>query len=355
MTAIFDATNEKNATTFNDQFDKSNTDHTQIMSAIVIPSTPNIDEPNKYTLFPIVDHQLWKLYKQAVASFWTVEEVDLAQDKNDWCKLSDDERKFIKTVLSFFAISDGIVNANLLMNFANEVSDSASQCFYGFQIAMENIHAEMYSLLIEAYETDESERAKLFDGISYDPSIEMKAQWCFKYTNSQLPFQERLVAFAIVEGIFFSASFCSIFWLKKRGLMPGLAFSNELISRDEGLHTTFACAKYSRGVALSETVIHDIVADAVDAEKFFVCQSLKVPLIGMNAAQMMEYVEYVADYLCVQLSCTKIYGTPNPFPWMNTISLEGKTNFFEKRVSEYSKSGVGVDRSEQVFSLNVDF
>ena len=253
---------------------------------------------SKYALFPIVHKDLWDLYKQAVASFWTAEEVDLTQDKEDWKSLSDNERQFIKNILSFFAISDGIVNANLLMNFANEVTDSSSQCFYGFQIAMENIHAEMYSLLIEAYEDDTVERAKLLNGIEYDPSIKKKSEWCLKYTDQTLDFQERLVAFAIVEGVFFSASFCSIFWLKKRNLMHGLSFSNELISRDEGLHTTFACAKYSKGVPLPEARIHAIITDAVEVESFFVHNSLKSDLIGMNSKMMIEYVEFVADYLC---------------------------------------------------------
>ena len=314
-----------------------------------------LQDMSKYALFPIVHKDLWDLYKQAVASFWTVEEVDLTQDKEDWKCLSDNERQFIKNILSFFAISDGIVNANLLMNFANEVTDSASQCFYGFQIAIENIHAEMYSLLIEAYEEDTVERAKLLNGIQYDPSIKEKSDWCLKYTDPTLDFQERLVAFAIVEGVFFSASFCSIFWLKKRNLMHGLSFSNELISRDEGLHTTFACTKYSKGEPLPEARIHEIITDAVKVESFFVRNSLKSDLIGMNSKMMIEYVEFVADYLCMQLNCGKVFHTQNPFPWMNTISLTGKTNFFERRVSEYAKAGVGVDSKEQVFDLNMDF
>tara|TARA_B110001452_G_scaffold266780_1_gene274577 strand:- start:13171 stop:14106 length:936 start_codon:yes stop_codon:yes gene_type:complete len=310
---------------------------------------------SKYALFPIVDTDLWDLYKQAVASFWTVEEVDLTQDKEDWNSLTDNEKQFIKNILSFFAISDGIVNANLLMNFANEVTDSASQCFYGFQIAIENIHAEMYSLLIEVYVEDTKERAKLLNGIEYDPSIKKKSKWCLKYTDNSLDFQERIVAFAVVEGIFFSASFCSIFWLKKRNLMHGLSFSNELISRDEGLHTTFACAKYSRGEPLAEDHIHSIITDAVEVECYFVRQSLKSDLIGMNAELMIQYVKFVADYLCVQLNCRKVFNTKNPFPWMNTISLTGKTNFFERRVSEYAKAGVGMDTGEQIFDLNAEF
>tara|TARA_B110000261_G_scaffold162389_1_gene205875 strand:- start:4362 stop:5297 length:936 start_codon:yes stop_codon:yes gene_type:complete len=310
---------------------------------------------SQYALFPIVHDDLWDLYKQAVASFWTVEEVDLSQDKANWQQLQPGEKQFIKNILSFFAISDGIVNANLLMNFANEVDDSASQCFYGFQIAIENIHAEMYSLLIETYEEDVNERTKMLNGIEYDPSIKQKSEWCLKYTDRERSFQERLVAFAIVEGVFFSASFCSVFWLKKRNLMHGLSFSNELISRDEGLHTRFACAKYRKGAPLSDQTIHGIMSEAVEVESYFVRQSLQTKLIGMNADLMIEYVKFVADFLCVQLNCTKLFNVPNPFAWMNTISLTGKTNFFERRVSEYSKAGVGVDAKEQVFSLNVDF
>lgn len=310
---------------------------------------------SKYALFPIVHRDLWDLYKQAVASFWTVEEVDLNQDKETWKKLKEGERQFIKNILSFFAISDGIVNDNLLMNFANEVTDSASQCFYGFQIAIENIHAEMYSLLIETYVDNIDERTKLLNGIEYDPSIKQKTVWCLKYTDRDRSFQERLVAFAIVEGVFFSASFCSIFWLKKRNLMHGLSFSNELISRDEGLHTMFACAKYSKGEPLPDEKIHFIMKEAVEVESFFVQQSLKTDLIGMNSDLMIQYVKFVADFLCVQLNCSKIFNVTNPFPFMNTISLTGKTNFFERRVSEYAKAGVGVDQKEQVFDLNVDF
>lgn len=310
---------------------------------------------SRYALFPIVNRGLWDLYKQAVASFWTVEEVDLAQDKATWHLLTPNEKQFIKNILSFFAISDGIVNANLLMNFANEVDDSASQCFYGFQIAIENIHAEMYSLLIETYVEDTEERKTMLNGIEYDPSIKQKADWCLKYTDRALGFQERLVAFAIVEGVFFSASFCSVFWLKKRNMMHGLSFSNELISRDEGLHTKFACAKYRMGEPLPDKTIHDILKDAVAVESFFVRRSLQTQLIGMNADSMIEYVKFVADFLCVQLNCPKLFNVPNPFDWMNSISLTGKTNFFERRVSEYARAGVGVDVEEQVFDLNVDF
>lgn len=302
-----------------------------------------------------MDKELWGLYKQQVASFWTVEEVDLEQDLRDWTKLSDNEREFIKTVLSFFAISDGIVNANLLENFACEVTDKPSQYFYGFQIAMENIHAEMYSLLIDTYVKNVEEKLQLFNGIESNPSIRRKAKWCLKYTDAALSFQERLVAFAIVEGVFFSASFCSIFWLKKRGLMQGLSFSNELISRDEGLHTKFACARYALGVPLQESIVHQTMKDAVEVESFFVHNSLKTALIGMNANLMVQYVRYVADFLCVQLGCAKVYNVQNPFDWMNTISMDGKTNFFERRVSEYAKAGVGVGREDQVFKLDAEF
>lgn len=310
---------------------------------------------SKYSLFPIQNLELWQLYKQAVASFWTVEEVYLDQDKEDWNKLSDNTKHFLKNVLSFFAVSDGIVNANLLMNFANEVEDSASLCFYGFQIAMENIHAEMYSQLIEAYVSNKQERIKLFDGITNNASIRAKAKWCLGYTNNQIPFQQRLVAFAIVEGIFFSASFASIFWLKKRGLMPGLTFSNELISRDEALHTQFACAKYHTGRPIAAATVHAMIRSAVDAEHHFVDHSLQSKLIGMNSTLLRHYVQFVADHLCVALRVPKLYNTANPFEWMVLISLQGKTNFFERRVSEYSKAGVGVDSKEQVFDTELDF
>ena len=298
---------------------------------------------------------LWDLYKQQVASFWTVEEVDLEQDLKDWSRLSVNDQKFIKSVLSFFAISDGIVNANLLENFASEVKDKSSQYFYAFQMAMENIHAEMYSLLIDTYVSDSAEKSELFDGINTNPSIARKAEWCLKYTDASLPFQERLVAFAVVEGVFFSASFCSIFWLKKRGLMPGLSFSNELISRDEGLHTKFACARYAMGPPLKKDTVHAIITDAVVVESFFVRNSLQSGLIGMNADLMVQYVKFVADFLCVQLGCKKIYDVRNPFDWMNVISMDGKTNFFERRVSEYAKAGVGVSRADQVFKLDAEF
>jgi len=298
----------------------------------------------RFTLFPITNPDIWSMYKKSVASFWTVEEVDLSQDRKDWEEsLNSDERKFVKKVLSFFAGADGIVMENLAERFCGEVTVPEARCFYGFQIAMEAIHSEMYGLLIESYVEDKKEREELYRANLEEGAIRLKSQWAEKWIGSKRSFATRLVAFACVEGIFFSGSFCAIFWLKKRGLMPGLTFSNELISRDEGLHCDFACLMYSKlqgEERESEAIIHEIVKDAVDVEKMFITESLPVSLIGMNKDLMKQYIEFVSDRIVSQLGYRKIYNTKNPFDWMDMISLQGKTNFFEKRVGEYQKSGV---------------
>eukprot|EP01042_Synura_sphagnicola_P030324 gene30324-39075_t len=289
------------------------------------------------------------MYKKAEASFWTAEELDLAHDHKDWASLTMNERHFVTHVLAFFAASDGIVNENLAMNFSNEIQSAEARCFYGFQIAIENIHSEVYSLLIDTYVKDTNEKSRLFNAIETVPCVGKKASWALKWCNKNLAsFAERLVAFAAVEGIFFSGSFCSIFWLKKRGLMPGLCFSNELISRDEGMHCDFACLIYSKLVnQLPQKRIYEIIEDAVAIESEFVSDAIPVELIGMNSKLMVQYIQFVADRLLVALNCEKLYGVQNPFDWMEMISLQGKTNFFEKRVSEYAKSGVGVEASQQ--------
>jgi ribonucleoside-diphosphate reductase beta chain len=314
------------------------------------------ENPGRFVLFPIEHDEIWKMYKTAEASFWTTEEVDLEQDMIDWENLTDNERHFIKYVLAFFAASDGIVNENLVLNFMREVQIPEARCFYGFQVAIENIHAETYSLLIDTYIKDAVEKDFLFNAIDNLECVQKKANWAMKWIDEAPSFAHRLIAFAAVEGIFFSGSFCSIFWLKKRGLMPGLSFSNELISRDEGLHCDFACLLYSMlENKLDKKELEGIITDAVEFEKEFVTDALPVSLIGMNAELMSEYIECVADRLLVSLGNDKVYGTANPFPWMEMISLQGKTNFFEKRVGDYAKAGVMSDRSEQVFSLDEDF
>lgn len=316
-----------------------------------------VENPGRFVVFPIEHHDIWEMYKKAVASFWTVEEVDLAHDKNDWDSLTDNERHFISHVLAFFAASDGIVNENLTTNFSTEIQIPEARFFYGFQIAIENIHSEMYSLLIDSYIKDTREKTRLLNAIETIPCVTKKAEWALKWCNTQsASFAERLIAFAVVEGIFFSGSFASIFWLKKRGKMHGLCFSNELISRDEGLHTDFACLLYTKVVnKLPTERIREIVCEAVDIEKEFVTEALPVRLIGMNSDQMGEYIEFCADRLILSLGEEKIYNTSNPFNWMEMISLSGKTNFFEKRVGEYSKAGVGVPPEDQKFALDDDF
>nr|CCA15972.1 ribonucleosidediphosphate reductase small chain put [Albugo laibachii Nc14] len=311
------------------------------MNGQLLPEPFLRENPNRFVLFPIQQSEIWDMYKKAEASFWTAEEIDLVHDMNDWLNISDNERHFIKHVLAFFAASDGIVNENLAMNFSSEVQIPEARCFYGFQIAIENIHSEVYSLLIDTYIKDPTEKQHLLCAIETIPCVTNKAQWALKWCDPKCAsFAERVVAFAAVEGIFFSGSFCSIFWLKKRGLMPGLCFSNELISRDEGLHCDFACLMYSKLVnKLPEASIHAIISDAVVIEQEFVRDSLPVELIGMNSSLMGQYIEFVADRLLHALGVSKLYHTSNPFDWMDMISLQGKTNFFEKRVGEYAKSG----------------
>ena len=310
------------------------------------------ENSDRFVLFPIKYHDIWEMYKKAEHSFWTAEEIDLAQDLTDWNeRLNSDERFYIKNVLAFFAASDGIVNENLAENFLKEVQYPEARCFYGFQIAIENVHAETYSLLIDTYIKDLAEREKLFKAMDNIPSVKKKADWALKWIQSD-SFAERLIAFAAVEGIFFSGSFCSIFWLKKRGLMPGLSFSNELISRDEGLHCSFATLLYTKYVKnkLYPDRIREIICDAVEIEKEFVEDSLPVSLIGMNSKLMKQYIEFVADYWLVELGCPKAYGSENPFDFMDMLSLQGKTNFFEARVSEYKKPS---DRNIDYENLDV--
>jgi ribonucleotide reductase beta subunit family protein with ferritin-like domain len=310
----------------------------------------------RFVLFPIQHHAVWEMYKRAVASFWTAEEVDLSTDIEHWRGLSDNERYFISHVLAFFAASDGIVNENLASRFSTEVQIPEARCFYGFQIAIENIHSEMYSLLIDTYIQDPHEKHRLFHAIDTMPCVQEKAHWALKWINSSDSFAERLLAFALVEGVFFSSSFCAIFWLKKRGKMPGLTFSNELISRDEGLHCDFACLLYSMlNQKLSEERLREIVLSAVDIEKRFVSDSLPVELIGMNSRLMSQYVEFVADRLVTELGYAKIFNVQNPFPFMEHISLQNKSNFFECRVGAYQKAGVMSSKDKQVFSLDEDF
>jgi len=297
---------------------------------------------NRFVIFPIEHHDIWEWYKKCEASFWTAEEIDLQQDLTDWkTKLNNDERYFIKHILAFFAASDGIVNENLAENFVNEVQYSEAKFFYGFQIMMENIHSETYSLLIDTYVKDEKEKDKLFKAIDNFPAIKKKADWALKWIESD-SFAERLIAFAGVEGIFFSGSFCSIFWLKKRGVMPGLTFSNELISRDEGVHCDFAVHLHNEHIVnqVPKKRIKEILVDALNIEREFITESLPISLIGMNAKLMTQYLEFVTDRLLVEFQCEKEFNVTNPFDFMDMINLQGKTNFFEKRVSEYQKAGV---------------
>ncbi|MES2514932.1 MAG: ribonucleoside-diphosphate reductase small subunit [Bacteroidota bacterium] len=316
------------------------------------------ENKDRFVIFPIKHNDIWEYYKKSEASFWTAEEIDLSNDMNDWNnKLNDNERHFVKHVLAFFAASDGIVNENLAINFLNEVQYPEARFFYGFQVMMENIHSETYSLLIDTYIKDPVEKDKLLHAVETVPCVGKKADWALTWINNGT-FAERLIAFAAVEGIFFSGSFCSIFWLKKRGLMPGLSFSNELISRDEGLHCDFACMLYADHIQekLPKEKVTQIITDAVTIEKEFVSDAIPVRLIGMNSDLMCQYIEFCADRLLLALGCDKFYNATNPFDFMEMISLQGKTNFFEKRVAEYQKSGVMNNKEENnVFNLDEDF
>jgi ribonucleoside-diphosphate reductase subunit M2 len=326
----------------------------------VIAEEPLLAEnPQRFCMFPIKYPEIWEMYKKAEASFWTAEEVDLSEDTQHWEALTGDEKHFITHVLAFFAASDGIVLENLAGRFMKEVQVPEARAFYGFQIAIENIHSEMYSLLLETYVKDPKEKSHLFNAFETVPCVAKKADWALNWIESAESFAERIIAFACVEGIFFSGSFCAIFWLKKRGLMPGLTFSNELISRDEGLHCDFACLLYSLlNNKLSEDKVRKIVCDAVEIEREFVCDALPCDLVGMNSKLMSQYIDFVADRLLVALGCSKVYNAHNPFDWMELISLQGKTNFFEKRVGEYQKASVMSNLSgnqTHVFSLDEDF
>ena len=317
-----------------------------------------IENSGRYVLFPIQNNEIWEMYKKHMASFWVATEIDLSADIKDWEKLSNNEKHFIKWVLAFFAASDGIVLENLTENFINDVQLPEARCFYGFQAAMENVHSETYSLLIDTYIKDQKEKNKLLNAIETIPCIKQKANWALDWMNNDAPFIQRLVAFACVEGIFFSGSFCSIFWLKKRGLMPGLTFSNELISRDEGLHTDFACLLYRQAKhKMPEDLVHQLVKEAVDCEKNFIIDALPCALIGMNSILMKQYIEFVADRLLRELGHSKFYNVTNPFSFMQMISMQGKTNFFEKRVSEYQKAGVmaSLDDVDTTFTIDADF
>ncbi len=330
----------------------------------IMPENTTVTEPilaenkERFVLFPIKHDDIWKYYKLSEASFWTAEEIDLHADLVDWNeKLNDNERHFIKHVLAFFAASDGIVNENLAENFLAEVQYTEAKFFYGFQVMMENIHSETYSLLIDTYIKDDNEKNMLFNAIETLDCVKKKADWALNWIDNG-SFAERLVAFAAVEGIFFSGSFCSIFWLKKRGLMPGLSFSNELISRDEGMHCDFACLLYTKHLVnpLPKETVKKIITDAVEIEKEFVTDALPVKLIGMNADMMTQYIEFVADRLLVELGNEKVYNSSNPFDFMDMISLQGKTNFFEKRVAEYQKAGVNkASAGDKSFTMDADF
>ena len=314
-----------------------------------------LTDDNRFVMFPIKDHAIWEMYKKSVDSFWRPEEIDLVKDINQWKILNDDEKHFIKMILAFFASSDGIVLENLAVRFMSEVKLAEARAFYGFQIAMENIHSETYSLLIDTLIKDEEEKHKLFNSIDNFPCIKKKADWAEKWIGDKKSnFATRLVAFACVEGIFFSGAFCSIFWLKTRGLMDGVCFSNELISRDEALHTEFAILLYSRlAQKLSKKKIQEIVKNAVEIEIEFICDALPCRLIGMNSTLMEQYIKFVADRLVVQLGSEKIYNVGNPFQFMEMISIESKTNFFEKRVSEYALASK--EKDESIFEFSSDF
>lgn len=314
-----------------------------------------IENPERYVMFPLTDTSIWEAYKKQMDCFWRAEEIDLSQDLTHWKKLDDNERHFIKMILAFFAASDGIVLENLGMRFLSEVQLPEARAAYGFQLMMENIHSETYSLLIDTYVKEKDEKMKLFKALENFPCIKKKADWSVKWINDKRSnFATRLLAFVCVEGIFFSGSFCAIYWLKKRGLMPGLTFSNELISRDEGMHTDFAILLYSKlKKKAKKSKVHELFKEAVTIEKGFICDALPCKLIGMNDKLMAQYIEFVADRLLVQLGYPKLFEVGNPFDFMEMISLDGKTNFFEKRVGDYSLSSG--DHSEASFDINMDF
>lgn len=328
------------------------------LTLLIFRMSKQIQEPllteddSRYVMFPIKDQSIWQMYKKQVESFWRAEEVDLSKDLSSWKNLTDEERYFIKMIIAFFAASDGIVSENLALRFMGDVQLSEARAFYGFQIAMENIHSEMYSLLIETYIDNPEEKTKLFNSIHNFPCIQKKANWAIKWiTDKRSSFATRLIAFACVEGIFFSGAFCSIFWLKKRGLMPGLSFSNELISRDEALHCEFAILLYSKLLKrLKKEKVYEIIGEAVEIEKEFICDALPCRLIGMNSQLMSQYIEFVADRLLLQLGYDKMYNTSNPFDFMELISLEGKTSFFERRTGEYALANTKKD--EKTFDLD---
>jgi ribonucleoside-diphosphate reductase beta chain len=315
------------------------------------------ENPNRFVIFPIQHADLWKMYKDHVSVFWRPEEVDLAKDMTHWQTLTANEQHFIKRILGFFAGSDGIVMENLGQRFMNEIQVPEAKFFYGVQMMMETVHSEMYSLLIDTYVEDRAEKVDILRSIQTVPCIQKKAEWALQWISSdEADFATRLMAFAAVEGIFFSGAFCSIFWLKQRGLMPGLTASNEFIARDEGLHTDFACLLYSKCKhKLPKTKAHKLIREAVKIEKEFITEALPCSLVGMNAARMSEYIQFVADRLLVSLGYEKLWNTANPFPWMERISLEGKDNFFEKRVTNYAMAGVGVDAAKMTFALNEEF
>jgi ribonucleoside-diphosphate reductase beta chain len=311
---------------------------------------------NRFVIFPIKHDVIWKSYKNAVSTFWTPEEVDLSKDKTDWEKLNNNEQHFIKNILAFFAGSDGIVMENLAQRFMNDIDIPEVRAFYSYQLFIENVHSEMYSLLIDTYITDSVEKNKLFNAINTIPCVTKKAQWALKWIDNADSFETRLIAFAAVEGIFFSGSFCSIYWLKNRGLMPGLTFSNELISKDEGMHTDFACLLYEMSSnKLPEDKVHEIIKDAVKIEKEFIIDSLPCSIIGMNSDLMKQYIEFVADRILLQLGHTEIWHSTNPFSFMELISLRPKSNFFEIRVGEYKKAGIGKCTEENEFQITDDF
>jgi ribonucleoside-diphosphate reductase beta chain len=321
-----------------------------------LPEPILTDNPGRFVIFPIEHHDIWERYKEQQASIWTAEEIDLSADLNDWRnKLNDDERYFIKNVLAFFAASDGIVNENLAENFLSEVQYAEAKFFYGFQVMMENVHSETYSLLIDTYIQDPTEKDRLFNAIDNIPAVKKKAEWALNWIGSAT-FQERLVAFAAVEGMFFSGSFCAIFWMKKRGLLPGLCFSNELISRDEGMHCDFAVLLHNEHLAnkVSEERIKEIILSALEIEKEFITESLPVRLIGMNSDLMKQYLEFVADRLLVDFGCSKVFNVACPFDFMENIALQGKTNFFEKKVGDYQKSGI-LNKNTDTFAFGEDF